>query len=89
MQTAGRQVSYKVKFVVKCSNRFPVPELDLSKTQSLGIGNNYWLEYFTTFTWFACKSAVCVFCTPSEKVFNPLGPKSDQHQISLCNINAL
>ena len=87
MQTAGRQVSYKVKFVVKCSNRFPVPELDLSKTQSLGIGN--WLEYFITFTWFACKSAVCIFCTPSEKELNPLGPKSDQHQISLCNINAL
>ena len=74
---AGRQVSYKVKFVVKCPNRFPVPELDLKKTQSLGTGN--WLEYFTTFTWFACKSAVCVFCTPSEKGFNPLSPKSDQH----------
>ena len=42
---AGRQVSYKVKFVVKCPNRFPVPELDLKKTQSLGTGN--WLEYFT------------------------------------------
>ena len=23
------------------------------------------------------------------KLFNPLSPKSDQHQISLCNINAL
>ena len=27
--------------------------------------------------------------TVLDTVFNPLSPKSDQHQISFCNINAL
>ena len=35
--------------------------------------------------WFNLRYA----CVVMTVVFNPLSPKSDQHQISLCNINAL
>ena len=35
--------------------------------------------------WFSLRHA----CVVMTVVFNPLSPKSDQHQISLCNINAL
>ena len=31
----------------------------------------------------------CVCCIIEMSIFNPLSPKSDQHQISPCNINAL
>ena len=38
----------------------------------------------------ACKATLCRVMTHLVKVYsiNPLSPKRDQHQISLCNINA-
>ena len=51
MQTVDRQVN-EVNIAVKCSNRFPIPKLDLKRTESLRAGNllKHFTIRFTSFT---------------------------------------